>query len=203
MGIHEYLRRLSGDRMAHQARAELSERLLRLYQANRREGWHWFEDIVAYSNAKLPHALLLSGHWMDNRPDMTTAGLEALTWLVKEQTAPEGHFMPIGNRGFYRDNGEKACFDQQPVEAYNMVSACLEAYRLTGDEQWYRQAQKAFDWFLGRNDLGLPLYDPSTGGCRDGLHPDSVNENQGVESTLAFLLSLTEMRLAQHLTNAN
>ncbi len=78
-----------------------------------------------------------------------------------------------------------------------MVSACLEAYRVTGEQRWRKEAQRAFDWFLGRNDLGLCLYDASTGGCRDGLHPDRVNENQGAESTLSFLLALLEMRLAE------
>ena len=79
-----------------------------------------------------------------------------------------------------------------------MVSACLEAYRATADAWWYEQARRAFEWFLGRNDLGLELYDPSTGGCRDGLHEDRVNQNQGAESTLAFLLSLAEMQLMQN-----
>jgi len=78
-----------------------------------------------------------------------------------------------------------------------MISACLEAYRVTGDQRWRKEAQRAFDWFLGRNDLGLCLYDVGTGGCRDGLHPDRANENQGAESTLSFLLALLEMRLAE------
>jgi hypothetical protein len=83
-----------------------------------------------------------------------------------------------------------------------MVSACLEAFRLTHNSRWYNEARRAFEWFLGRNDLGIALYDPSTGGCRDGLHPDRANENQGAESSLAFLLALLEMRLADNLTNS-
>jgi hypothetical protein len=102
----------------------------------------------------------------------------------------------VGSNGFYPRGGERAQFDQQPLESQSMISACLEAYRVTGDERWWREARRAFEWFLGRNDLGLPLYDFSTGGCRDGLHADRVNENQGAESTLAFHLSLAEMRLA-------
>ncbi|HEY4612415.1 MAG TPA: glycosyl transferase family 1, partial [Bacteroidota bacterium] len=97
----------------------------------------------------------------------------------------------------YQFGNERARFDQQPVEAQAMVSACLEAFRMTGDKQWNKEARRAFDWFLGRNDLKLPLYDATTGGCRDGLHPDRLNENQGAESTLAFLQSLLELRLEQ------
>ncbi|MGC8990612.1 MAG: glycosyl transferase family 1, partial [Verrucomicrobiia bacterium] len=93
--------------------------------------------------------------------------------------------------------GPKAAFDQQPIEARSMVSACIAAYRVTGDPAWLDEAHRAFDWFLGRNELGLPVYDTSTGGCRDGLHVDRVNQNQGAESTLAFLLALADMRAIQ------
>jgi hypothetical protein len=106
--------------------------------------------------------------------------------------------VPIGSNGFYEQGGERARFDQQPVEAQTMASACLEAYRRSGDTRWITEARRAFEWFLGRNDLNLPLYDPTTGGCRDGLHPDRPNENQGAESTLAFLQILLELRLAEN-----
>jgi hypothetical protein len=106
--------------------------------------------------------------------------------------------VPIGSNGFYKQHGERARFDQQPVEAQTMASACLEAYRSTGDTRWRNEAQRSFEWFLGRNDLNLPLYDSTTGGCRDGLHPDRPNENQGAESTLAFLQTLLELRLAEN-----
>ena len=109
----------------------------------------------------------------------------------------KGHFRPIGSNGFYRRGGTRANFDQQPIEAQATVSACLEAYRATSDPCWYEHAQRAFDWFIGWNDLGLELYSPESGGCRDGLHVDRVNGNQGAESTLAFHLSLAEMRLGQ------
>jgi hypothetical protein len=108
-----------------------------------------------------------------------------------------GHFVPIGSQGFYRQNGEKARFDQQPLEAAGAVSACLQAHRVTGDSRWRGEARSAFNWFLGDNDLQLPLYDSVTGGCRDGLHPDRANENQGAESTLSFLMALVEMRSLQ------
>jgi glycosyltransferase involved in cell wall biosynthesis len=199
--IHEYLRRFSGDRIAQQLRETLAERLAETYRSHRSEEWRWFEDILTYANAKLPHAMLLCGQWMD-RPDLTEIGLESLDWLAKLQLSERGHFVPVGNEGFYPRGGERARFDQQPIEAHAMVSACLEAYRLTGDNRWYKEAQRAFDWFFGRNDLGLSLYDPVSGGCRDGLHPDRANQNQGAESTLAFLLSLVEMSLAKHLISS-
>ncbi len=198
IGIHVYLRRFAGDRRANQVREELAGRLLSLYQHNRSDKWHWYEDGLTYCNAALPHALLMCGKWIPNDA-MTQAGLESLAWLADLQRADEGgHFVPIGSNGFYQRGGERARFDQQPIEAQAMVSACLEAYRITGDKYWNKEARRAFEWFLGRNDLSLPLYDPTTGGCRDGLHPDRANENQGAESTLAFLQSLLELRLEEN-----
>ncbi len=199
IGIHEYLRRFDGDRRASQVRDELAERLLTLYQSCRSDKWRWYEAELSYCNAALPQAMLMCGQWIPNKA-MTEAGLESLSWLADLQHADAagGHFVPIGSNGFYQQGGERARFDQQPVEAQTMASACLEAYRSTGDERWRTEAQRAFEWFLGRNDLNLPLYDPTTGGCRDGLHPDRPNENQGAESTLAFLQTLLELRLAEN-----
>jgi len=199
IGIQEYLQRFAGDRRASQVREELSGRLLTLYQNHRSNEWRWYEDRLTYCNAALPHALLLCGQAIPNAA-MSEAGLESLSWLADLQRADaEGrHFVPIGSNGFYPQGGERARFDQQPVEAQAMVSACLEAYRITGDKRWRKEARRAFEWFLGRNDLKLPIYDPTTGGCRDGLHPDRPNENQGAESTLAFLQSLLELRLAEN-----
>ena len=197
IGIHEYLKRYSGDRRADQVREEFAGRLLALYQKHRADEWHWFEGKLTYCNAVLPHALLLCGQSIPNDL-MTAAGLESLSWLSELQLARNGHFVPIGSNGFYTRKGKRARFDQQPVEAQVTVAACLEAYRITGDKRWRKEARRAFEWFIGRNDLNLPVYDPTTGGCRDGLHPDRLNENQGAESTLAFLQSLLELRLAEN-----
>jgi hypothetical protein len=141
----------------------------------------------------------MSGKWIPNA-GMVEAGFESLLWLADLQRADSdgGHFVPIGSNGFYTRGGERARFDQQPVEAQTMVSACLEAYKISKDKRWHKEARRAFEWFLGRNDLGIPMYDPTTGGCRDGLHPDRPNENQGAESTLAFLQALMELRLAEN-----
>jgi hypothetical protein len=130
---------------------------------------------------------------------MVEAGCDSLRWLVAEQRRGDV-FMPIGSRGFFTEGGQKASFDQQPVEACATISACLQAYRITNEKQWLEEAWRAFRWFLGKNDLEVPLYDATTGGCRDGLHPDRVNENQGAESTLSFLMALLEMRAMEMLT---
>jgi hypothetical protein len=196
LGVHEYLARFSGDRIAEDIRRDLAERLFEMRQARAGSDWPWFEDILSYCNAKLPHALLVSGQSM-SRDDMVEASLDALMWLAEVQRAEEGHFLPIGCNGFYPRGGDRARFDQQPIEAHAMVSACLEAHRATGEDRWKVEAQRAFDWFVGRNDLRTPIYDPGSGGCHDGLQPDDVNRNLGAESTLAFLLSLVEMRLAE------
>jgi glycosyltransferase involved in cell wall biosynthesis len=198
IGINEYLRRLSGDSLVNQTRETLTCRLMELFEASAQPDWHWFEEELSYDNAKLAQALIVSGQATGQRA-VLDRGLQALRWLTELQMSEKGHLRPIGSNGFYRRGGARANFDQQPVEAQATVSACLEAYRATADFWWYEHAQRAFDWFIGWNDLGLDLYSPETGGCRDGLHVDRVNGNQGAESTLAFLLSLAEMRLAQNI----
>ena len=197
LGIQEYLHSYVGDRDAQRVRSALGQRLLDMYESVHRPEWKWFEDVVAYGNARLPQALLLAGSACGNEP-MISAGLDSLEWLMETQHCPaNGHFVPIGSEGFYRQGGEQARFDQQPVEAAGAVSACLQAYRVTGDDRWRVDAWSAFNWFLGDNDLQLPLYDSATGGCRDGLHPDRANQNQGAESTLSFLMALLEMHSLQ------
>ena len=197
LGIHEYLCRMSGDRLVHQTREILATRLMELFDRSARPDWPWFEDELTYDNAKLAHALIQNGRAM-GQPAILERGLESLRWLVDVQTSENGHFRPIGSNGFYPRGGPRAHFDQQPIEAQAMVSACLEAFRTTSDTWWHEQAHRAFDWFLGWNDLGLELFSPNTGGCRDALHVDRVNGNQGAESTLAFLLALAEMRIMQN-----
>lgn len=196
IGINEYLKRLSGDRRANQIRESIANKLIQRYNDASEEGWDWFEDIVSYANAKLSHSLIITGQSM-NHPVMLEIGLKTLKWIVKLQTSEVGFFRPIGSNGFYSKGMDKALFDQQPIEAQATVSACIEAYYSTGDIFWATEANRAFEWFLGRNDLGMAIYDSSTGGCRDGLHVDRVSQNQGCESTLAFLLSLAEMQILQ------
>lgn len=197
VGINEYLLRFSGDRRADGIRETLTARLVQRYQDAATDEWPWFEDSLTYANAKLPHALILSGRCLKEEA-ILELGLKTLRWLVKIQTSDAGSFRPIGSNGFYRRGHERAIFDQQPIEGQATVSACIEAYGATKDLVWVNEARRAFEWFLGRNDLGMALYDPGSGGCRDGLHMDRLSQNQGAESTLAFLLALTEKQDLQN-----
>jgi len=192
LGIHEYLLVVPTDPEALAMRELLIGKLLQLWKTCATDDWPWFEPIVSYDNARLSQALILGGRLLPH-PEAFAIGLKSLRWLATLQKTPAGHFRPVGSNGFYPRGGVRADFDQQPVEAQAMVSASLEAFRATRDPAWLREAKRAFEWFLGRNDLGLPLYDFSSGGCCDGLQADSINENQGAESSLAFLLSLAEM----------
>jgi glycosyltransferase involved in cell wall biosynthesis len=196
LGIQEFLHHAPGHPAAKGLREALTQRLIRLWQDCATDTWPWFEPCATYDNPRLCQALLVSGQEMPN-PEALAIGLKALGWLESVQKAPAGHFRPIGNQGFYERDGAHSDFDQQPVEAQAMVAACLEALRATHDLGWSRKAKWAFEWFLGRNDLGLPVYDSGTGGCGDGLHPERVSENQGAESTLAFHLARAEMSSAQ------
>jgi len=203
LGMQGYLEKFPGDRHVQSYRNQLANRLLTIYEAIRSDEWLWFEKTLAYSNARLPQALILAGDSSGNQR-MVEAGLESLRWLLAEQhRGDEATFVPIGSRGFAFAAGMKARFDQQPIEACGTVSSCLLAYRVTHQPQWLEEARSAFRWFLGENDLQISLYDPMTGGCRDGLHPDRVNENQGAESTLSFLMALLDMQNLEITTSTN
>ncbi len=203
LGIHEYLRRLDGDRAVTQVRDTLMRLLMELFERTATAEWPWFEEALTYDNARIAQALIVNGK-ASGQPAVLERGLQTLRWLADIQTSENGHLRPIGSNGFYTCGGPRALFDQQPIEANAMVSASLSAFQVTADPMWLEQAHRAFDWFLGWNDLGLELYCPSTGGCRDALHVDRVNGNQGAESTLAFLLSLAEMhRMQNSLTTLN
>ena len=192
VGLGAYLERFSGDSDARRIRDLLSERLFTQFKNNETDAWPWVEDTLNYANAKLSHALLVSGHKME-LPDMVAMGIKSLEWLFSVQIA-DHHFAPIGCNGWYKKGGARTRFDQQPIEAKTMVEACAEAYSITRDRKWVENAVICFNWFLGHNDLNMPIYDPKTGGCRDGLMMDGINQNQGAESTLAWLLSLMTLQ---------
>ncbi len=199
IGVDEYLRHGEPDGHVEEARERMARRLFDKWRAHAAGEWPWWEDVIVWGNAKLPHALIAAGESL-GREDMTGAGLEALRWLLDIQTAPDdegGHLSVVGNDGWYVRGGERAKFDQQPIEAHALVDACLAAAEATGEDRWVGEARRCFDWFLGRNDNGLPLRDEQTGGCRDGLIPEGVNLNQGAESTLAYVLSLLELHLSR------
>jgi len=197
LGMQAYLDWFPGDRAIQGARNLLANKLLDIYERSHTPTWKWFERSLSYANARLPQALILAG-WRSGNQRMIEVGMDSLKWLAAQQHRGDDEtFVPIGSNGFYIEGSEKARFDQQPVEACATVSACLEVHRLTEERQWLEEAQRVFRWFLGKNDLHVPLYDAATGGCRDGLHPDRVNENQGAESTLSFLMALLEMQSAK------
>jgi glycosyltransferase involved in cell wall biosynthesis len=198
LAVHEYLRRFYGDSTAQNVREVLSERLMKMYEENSTTDWPWFEDKLTYFNPKLSHALILSGRWM-SRSEMTEAGLASLKWLAEIQRAETGLFNPIGHNENLTKKDQRTRTLQKTTETRSMISACIEAYQMTGERMWLLEARRAFEWFIGGNDLCTSLYDPTTGGCRNGLHTDRADQNQGAESTTSFLISLLEMNLSEHI----
>jgi len=181
------------DERAEQARRRLADRLMALLTAVETSEWVWFEDGLAYDNARLPQALIVTGMATGTRA-YVDAGLRSLRWLMARQVTPTGLFRPIGSANFGARHAVPFDFDQQPLEATATISACLAAWRLEQEPHWITDVARAFDWFLGANDLLLPLVDIETGSCRDGLHPDRANENCGGESVVSYLLALAEVR---------
>jgi len=161
---------------------------LALLAEARRPEWKWFEIVLAYDNARLPQALIVAGQALE-RQDLIDCGLETLDWIVGRQTSPEGRFRAVGTESFGRPYAEPLQFDQQPLEAQATVDACLAAWHATGDTRWVAEAERAYAWYLGQNDLDLPLASPADGGCFDGLMPTGLNRNQGAESILALQLA--------------
>lgn len=171
----------------------LADRLMSIMSAVETPDWVWFENGLAYDNARLPQALIVTGRSMGS-PTYVAAGLRALRWLMAQQTAPQGHFRPVGSETFGDQRAAPKAFDQQPLEAAATISACLAAWRADGDIEWRADAARAFHWFLGDNDLKQALVDVDTGCCRDGLHSDRPNQNCGGESVVSYLLGLAEIR---------
>jgi hypothetical protein len=164
-----------------------------LLQAAKTEDWFWYEDVLAYDNARLPQAMIVTGAAL-KRPAMIEVGLASLRWLMALQTTPNGDFRPVGTGSFGAKRKVPEVFDQQPVEAAATISACIAAWRVNKHEEWLEGAVSAFQWFVGSNDLRSSLIDAETGGCMDGLHPDRPNENRGAESAVCYLLGLAEIR---------
>ena len=193
IGIHAYLRRFSGDSHARRTREDLAQRLFEAFKDNASDDWPWPTDRVTYTASRLPHALLLSGRWMFN-DDMIQQALKSLEWLHTFQyRGKDGQFAPVGSHGWYPRGGDKARFDQMPGEASGTIDANLEAFRVTHDRKWLDRAYKCLNWFLGDNDLRQPLYDNTTGGSYDKLLAHGVDENQGADATVSWLLSLLSL----------
>ena len=198
LGCNYYLRRFSGDTECKHMVETLGRQLSALYKRNHEKAWKWFEPILTYANARLPQGLITAGHYLADEA-MVKQGLESLTWLLRVQTSEQGrHLSLIGNIGWYKKDGHRAQFDQQPVDALGLLEACNLAYRVTGDRHWALDMDRAFAWFLGKNDKNECLYDFSTGGCYDGLQRGGVNLNMGAESTLSWLAALHWMYRIAH-----
>jgi glycosyltransferase involved in cell wall biosynthesis len=193
LGLDAYCTLVGGDFFANRLRRLLADRLMSMFSARESKDWVWFEDMLAYDNARLPQALIQTG-LTTRTPTYVEAGLRSLRWLMSIQTASSGCFRPVGTKSFGRLRRKPEAFDQQPVEALATISACLAAWPADGGAECPAGAMRAFAWFLGENDLRTALIDPDTGGCSDGLHPDRANENKGAESVLSYLLGLVEIR---------
>jgi hypothetical protein len=193
LGLDAYCAVVVGDLTASRLRELFADRLLCAFDVTKSKDWPWFEDVLAYDNARLPQALLLTGAAL-KRPRFVKVGLTSLRWLMALQTTPDGSFRPVGTESFGVARKTPLAFDQQPVEAAAAISACLAAWRVNDSAEWTAGAMRAFDWFVGGNDLQTPLVDPTTGSCLDGLHRDRPNENRGAESAVSYLLGLAEMR---------
>lgn len=192
LGLQAYLSVYEGDISACKIRDDLALKIYELFKNNISEDWHWCEGTATYANAVLAHALIVAGKWMPNQ-EMHETGLKALEWLLKVQTASDGHISIIGNNGWLDRKGNRSMFDQQPIEVKGLINACLDAYVETGDKKWFEESERCLSWFLGHNDLQLPVCDYKTGGCGDGLESQGVSGNQGAESTLAWIISLINM----------
>jgi glycosyltransferase involved in cell wall biosynthesis len=176
--------------------ARWGDALMGLWSAHRKPGWDWFEPVLGYDNARLPEALIRAGMAI-GREDFVKRGLKALTWLARQQTSPEGRFRAVGSDSFGRLYAPPLPFDQQPLEAWASVDACDAAFAASGDTVWQSFARTAYRWFLGQNDLGIPLGTVETGECFDGLIPTGVNRNRGAESILAFHLATVTIQRHQ------
>jgi hypothetical protein len=195
LGICRYLKIYPGHRPARRLLERFATQLHHMFRQARRERWTWFEPTLAYDNARLPEALVRAGHFLGRDP-MTSDGLAALRWLIARQTADSGQFRPVGTESFGQAYSAPHAFDQQPVEAWATIEACLGAHEAKANQDWIEHAEAAFAWYLGENDLGSRLALVG-GSCYDGLEVDRVNLNQGAESILSFQFSVAAMRKLQ------
>lgn len=187
-GMSQYLKQFPGASDIKRYLAEAADHLLAQYESCSAPDWQWFEDILAYDNAVLPHALYTAALTAGEEKYLHVAN-KTCQFLL-EETYDGRRFSFVGCNGWYKRRGKRAVFDQQPIEVAGTVMMLRTAYEATGRGEFLKAEKKAFDWFLGENDLHVPVYDFATKGCSDGLTPGGVNSNQGAESMLSFLLSL-------------
>ncbi|MBC7216835.1 MAG: glycosyltransferase [Candidatus Caldatribacterium sp.] len=166
----------------------LGEKLLKRYLEHSDSSWKWFDEVLTWGNALLPAALFAASEVTGEKRFLAVAQ-ESFEFL-SQQVFRGDIFVPVGNRGWYRKGGNRAIFDQQPIEAFWMLVASLRASKVYNPEENRKRARISLEWFLGRNVHRLSLYDPETGSCADGLTPSGLNENRGAESTVLCLLGL-------------
>lgn len=188
-GVHSYLRIYGGDAHCRRMRVTLLEKLNAAFGEELNETWPWPDDMLTGDNARVPQALIQGGRWLADQK-MLHKGEVLLDWLLKHETSAEGNLSVIGNRGGMAKDGKRASFDQQPSEVLSLIEACADAFRATGDNRWMEESRRCLAWFLGRNDLNVPVYDFATGACNDCLQPHGANANQGADATLSWLISL-------------
>ncbi|QYR20227.1 glycosyltransferase [Paenibacillus sp. sptzw28] len=171
----------------------MASRLQNQYIRNKSGGWNWFEDSLTYGNAMLPWALFKAAR-ISGRDELKKAAKESLDFLISKTFSPEGYFKPIGSHGWQLRGGDAALYDEQPIEACEMLLACKEAYTVLEDPTYLKRAALCYEWYLGHNSLNLSLIDPQTGGCYDGIHSTGLNLNQGSESIISYSIA----RLVMH-----
>ncbi len=188
LGMSDYLKQFPGASDIKRQLEMAADALVKCYEQNSLPDWQWFETKLTYDNAALSHALFVAGLVLDDTRFIEVATSTAEFLLANTYNGE--HFSFIGCNGWYERGKQRATFDQQPIEAVSTVLMLRAAYDATGDQRYLKLQRKAFDWFLGANDVHVPVYDFKTKGCNDGLVRGGVNLNQGAESTLSFLLSL-------------
>ncbi len=188
LGMCDYLHQFPGASDIKREMELAADALVRQYEENRHADWEWFEDILTYDNAVLPHALFVAGLSLEEEV-YTQMAIKTAEFLL-DNTFDGDHFSFVGCHGWYERRKARAVFDQQPIEAAGTVMMLRAAYDATKDPRYLALQRKAFDWLLGTNELRVPLYDFRTRGCHDGLMAGGVNGNQGAESTVSFMLAL-------------
>ncbi len=186
LGLREYGQAAPNSDIKENA-GKLAENIVQRYEGEVKDNWRWFEPHLTYENARLPQALFVAYSMVHNRKLLDVAK-ESLDFLLKT-TMVDGMFVPVGNDGWYKRGENRAVYDQQPLEATAMVDAAIDAYNVTGDRRYLRAAKTAFAWFLGKNTNKMPVYDPETSGCHDGISGECINKNQGGESSVSYLLA--------------
>ena len=178
LGAAAMLEARPGHQLARSILEAFPDTHLALLAEARRPEWQWFEIVLAYDNARLPQALIRAGQAL-RRKDLVDCGIQTLEWIVGKQTSPEGRFRAVGTESFKRPYAEPLQFDQQPLEAQATVEACAAAFDATGDKRWVTEAERAYGWYVGLNDLDLPLASTADGGCFDGLMPTGFEPQPG------------------------